>query len=779
MAALLPLHVAAQETSAPGLPDPLAVYRALESFELSGAGAQVDGLRFQRDRLELEFTGRFYFSKPVAGGVRGAVFIGSGTFRAAPPPGFESDNVRRLLKADAVESTFESAVLRFTDDTFAELETVAVANAPVSPKARELAAEFGDRMLRDSGINLAARLAISLLNHETPGLFVIQLDGGKRGRFTAVLDHQTRIQTSSFGINAGEKGIIYARHNKSDEVWMAFPSQRDYERGDVTYASAFDLVSVNHYDMSVDVREPKENLRIEARLELESRVDGLRAIPFSIGESLPDRWSERLKKALRVTSATLEDSGPITAVQEDWETGVTLLLPAPRATGDRFAVTLELEGDYMFDSDWVRDCYYPRSPFEWYPHHGELSRATFDVTFLHDRRHTIAGTGLLASAPTPRGSDMITRWRVEQPVIAFGFGVGKFERHTASWKVEGNEIPVDFFALPDSKVQLKEEFILAEMMNSLTYFQKIFGSYPYKRLGGVYHPRPYGQGIAGFLLLPGADRANRGTFAFIAHEVAHQWWGNIVAWRSYRDQWLSEGFAQYSGALYTGLRKDRGAERDMLEDLRRSLTWLPGGGRGRMTDVGPLILGNRLSTRKTGGAYQTLIYNKGALVLRMLHFLFTNPATGNGQPFFDMMSDFVDRHRGQWASTEGFVRVANEHFKRTPLARRYGLEDLNWFFAQWVYQTDLPNYRLDYRTVGQTDGSVLIEGTIFQDDAPPDWRMLLPVVFRFDGDQHATTTVQVVGPESPVRIKLPMRPRKVELDPALWVLSEKSKAKAR
>ena len=54
------------------------------------------------------------------------------------------------------------------------------------------------------------------------------------------------------------------------------------------------------------------------------------------------------------------------------------------------------------------------------------------------------------------------------------------------------------------------------------------------------------------LLMPKADMATKHTYRFIAHETAHQWWGNIVAWRSYRDQWLSEGFAEYSGILYTG-----------------------------------------------------------------------------------------------------------------------------------------------------------------------------------------------------------------------------------
>ena len=81
------------------------------------------------------------------------------------------------------------------------------------------------------------------------------------------------------------------------------------------------------------------------------------------------------------------------------------------------------------------------------------------------------------------------------------------------------------------------------------------------------------------------------------------WWGDIVAWRSYRDQWLSEGFAEYSGILYTLIRENRGAEDALISELRTSLRdpprTLTGPGKGRLIDAGPIILGHRLSTSKT------------------------------------------------------------------------------------------------------------------------------------------------------------------------------------
>src|SRR5205085_7445778 len=115
------------------------------------------------------------------------------------------------------------------------------------------------------------------------------------------------------------------------------------------------------------------------------------------------------------------------------------------------------------------------------------------------------------------------------------------------------------------------------------------------------------------------------------------------------------------------------AERDLLRWTREELIEPPlmvsGTGKGRLVDVGPIILGHRLFTRKTTDAYDALIYSKGALVLRMLHFLLSDQQTGDYQPFFDMMTDFVNRYRNKTASTDDFRLVANEHFARSQIAK--------------------------------------------------------------------------------------------------------------
>ncbi len=161
----------------------------------------------------------------------------------------------------------------------------------------------------------------------------------------------------------------------------------------------------------------------------------------------------------------------------------------------------------------------------------------------------------------------------------------------------------------------------------------------------------------------------------------------------------------------------------------------------------------------------------------MLHFLLSDPSTGEDKAFFVMMKDFVERHRDGVASTDDFRAVANEHFTKSPIGIRYRLTDLNWFFNQWVYSTELPSFAILYTIEDQPDGGVIVSGTITQNDAKDGWFMPLPVGFTLGGNRFANGTVADYGASTPFKIKLPTRPTKVELDPYRWVLSEKTETK--
>lgn len=763
------------------------IYNQIKAGALTGGSAEVSGLLLKRDRCEMLFNGTFYFTSAISGQVTGAVFIGQGTFRADVPPNkFEQDNVRRLLGVDTVTSDFRTAVLRFTDDTFDVIgKNRQEGGGTARERAQKLLTDADLRILRETGANLAGRLTLSLLNGEKPGFFFADFAGGARSHFSYVLDYQDRIPVANFDINGGERGLIFTNEGVLDgnEIWLAFYSLSDYSRNQAEYSDVHNLIDVDHYKVDLDLSDPGHILKLRADLKARSLTGNLQAVSFQIGESLREYDNIRKNKQMHIRTALLGGT-EVAVAQEPWEGGFTVFLPRPIKAGEALELEFRLDSDFMRDDDYIPDCYYPASNSEWYPRHGYLDRATFDFTLHHKKRFHVAASGVrISETPDPETKDFVTtKYSMPQAVPLATFAMGPFERHTQMAKFEkGEPLQVEFNSLPGDYLAIKEDFILAEMDNSVRYFSALFGRYPYPVFSAAYHPFGFGQGFATLLMNPRADRANKRTYAFIAHETAHQWWGNVVAWRSYRDQWLSEGFAEYSGILYTGLRENMDARDDLIRRARQLLKDPPrtrlGPGKGKLSEVGPIILGHRLNTTKTFGAYQALIYSKGALVLRMLHFLFSNPANGDDKAFFAMMTDFVNRNRDRAASTDDFRLVANEHFARTPIGQKYKLNNLDWFFDQWVYQAELPSYQLEYSIAAQPDGSVVVSGNVIQEHAPAEWFMPLPIVFTFGEKQWASGTVSVHGPKTPFTIKLPQRPQKVELDPSNWILSDKTSTK--
>jgi aminopeptidase N len=201
------------------------------------------------------------------------------------------------------------------------------------------------------------------------------------------------------------------------------------------------------------------------------------------------------------------------------------------------------------------------------------------------------------------------------------------------------------------------------------------------------------------------------------HEMAHQWWGHMVGWESYRDQWLSEGFAEFTYEAF-------------LERKRESMMEKQAGARLAGCDSGPISNGFRLSTRANPRAVSTIVYDKGAWVLHMIRMMLADTTKENPDAaFMAMMHEFVSTYDGRNPSTADFQKVLERHMNRPMNATGNGRMD--YFFDQWVHGTDIPKLHADLR-IDPVDGKKYrISGTVSQSEVPDDFITVVPLYIDF------------------------------------------------
>jgi len=229
----------------------------------------------------------------------------------------------------------------------------------------------------------------------------------------------------------------------------------------------------------------------------------------------------------------------------------------------------------------------------------------------------------------------------------------------------------------------------------------------------------------------GLDWGDRGYWKVVTpHEVAHQWWGHTVGFNSGRDQWMSEGFADMSASLYlSAIEKDPKKFITFWNDERELLLERDAQG-FRAIDVGPLTMGYRANSFRTGsGVARRLIYPKGAYVLHMIRMMLFDNRNGDKR-FKETMQDFVGTYRGKPATTEDFKAVVEKHM--TPDMDIEGDHKMDWFFNEYVYGTQLPSYKLDSSFEAGADGTVMLNLRITQSNVDDKFRMLVPIYLEMD-----------------------------------------------
>jgi len=717
-----------------------ALYQALRTRTVNGPAFTVKNLSLKRDAGVFTFSdGTFYLYGEVGGMVTGAVFLGNGTLHVEPPSAMERRQLKIVMKTELLNQPFTSAVFEFTDGTVAELRKGAAANAATSGSAVEQAQEAQTLFRKNLKHDLEARLLEDVVRPGGGGFFLADMKGPMFSkRLIYVVDPHGAI-----GVEPEEVGLLTSSDDGYD-VTLGFRSE---EQRRVERAAVNDMFRIPQQTIDVTI-EKNGKMTGTVVSAVTAAENGVQVVPLMLAPTL------------RVSGVWGPGGEALDFIQEDKDRDAdfAVVLQKPLKAGETIQITTAYAGkDVVLDMG--SGNYYLVARESWYPNvHGSLGNyASYHMTFHTAKNVQVVATGNRMTEKE-EGSQKISVWQTLTPIAVAGFNMGEFKSDQSERNKDVQVVTYANTELADHYSGLKDRPGMALGTLSTTGMLKVatsegdaavqiytdfFGPLPYDHVSLTQQTAcNYGQSWPTLVYLPICyfwDSTIQHQLGLLdhdpsywkvvtAHEVAHQWWGQTVGFSSYRDQWMSEGFADFSASLFLmETRKDQKEYRDFWALLRRRLLEKNAQGM-RPVDVGPVVMGSRVSTSRSGGdVYQMLIYPKGAYILHMLEMLFWTSKYGEA-PFKAAMHDFVKSYQNKAATTEDFKAVMERDMP--PWMDVDKNHKLDWFFNAYVYGTEIPKYTMT-STFEKKGEETTVHFTLTQSGVSDDFTMMVPVYLEF------------------------------------------------
>jgi Peptidase family M1 domain len=673
---------------------------------------RASNLRVTAEDLELVLPNGSVFAADVPGGFTAVVLVGRGEMIFSPSPEVERGQVQLYAGSPTLRTPFDTAFVRLNPGEFTARFSEG-ALAPAAPDPRQL--RTAQTVFRESvGNSFSVDLA-----DLSPEFWSLVPSGG---------DFLAEVRTRRFGT------LTYTRSATEPEDISLF--NRSRRRNVSVYASKARLQSRGPFfheddeqpfdilDYNVDASLTPDRQWVDARARLRVRV-----------REASGAFSMNLKLAGTVTVRSVStESGPLLFLRVRNQDSLVVNLPGVVAHGAVFTVTVSYAGrvePQSLDQEVIapqvvqddRPLVEPEGSLlysnrgYWYPQTSVSDYATATI-----RLTLPTAFGAVCSGDQAGGSPVAIKNAAGQPRALFVFAAAQPVRYLAC--VVSRLLPVDTRTLairrpagpPASATGARySELALtayatarqrARARELLGRTEDIAAVY-----AGILHDAPY-PGFALAVLesyVPGGhspayfaafnqplptspfswrdDPASFDNYPefFLAHELAHQWWGQAVGWKNYHEQWLSEGFAQYFAAIYAERRRGAGVFDGIIRTMSR---WAVS-----TSDQGAVYLGYRLGHVKNDGRIlRAVVYNKGAMVLHMLRRLVGD------EVFFRGLRRFYDSYRFQKAGTDELRQVFEAESGR-PLSR---------FFEEWIYGSDLPAVTVTSRVEDSGAGQVAV-----------------------------------------------------------------------
>lgn len=652
------------------------------------------GLTLAAEDIDVTLSDGAVFLSEIDGGVTGLVLLGRGTMSFHPSPDTERGQVKLFCGAETLDATFATAFIRINPSDFDTLVAKEqLQPVPVDPRELRRAQEvFRD----DSGKSFVIDLGD--LSRDTWSLLPLS------GDLVAEI-HTRKYDALTYARSSSEAEDITLFDRKHKHNIALYPSKDRLARRGPFY-NEDDLVDYDVLDYDVDVAAFPDRQWIDGRAILRLRVRSAGIGTLSL----------RLADPLTVQSITSREYGRLFGIRVKNQNMVVISLPTFLVKDTQLTLFVDYSGRLEAqtpDRETVQvgaapigddsplmtpeKSYLYSNRSYWYPQPTVSDYASAKIRLTIPASFDCVASGELDPGypMLVAGSDSAAArkhyvFTATAPVRYLSFVISRFARaETATMSLPHGTLNVAVEANPRQVPRARD--LIEKIADIATVYDDIVGDVPYPSLtvALVESDLPGGHSPGYFVELnqplPTSTLSWRNDPAafngfpefFIAHEMAHQWWGQAVGWQNYHEQWLSEGFAQYFAALYAKHSRGDDAFMAVLKHMRR---WAMA-----QSDQGPVYLGYRLGhVRDESRVFRALVYNKGAMVLHMLRRLLGDEA------FF--------RGLRRYYVADKFTKAGTEDLRRAMEAESG--QKLQRFFERWVYGSTLPKVRVAWNVEG-------------------------------------------------------------------------------
>ena len=367
-------------------------------------------------------------------------------------------------------------------------------------------------------------------------------------------------------------------------------------------------------------------------------------------------------------------------------------------------------------------------------------KALVEFIVLAPEHYQVVSVGTLKEELRERGR-VRSHWQTDYPLSTkmMVIGVSPFE---VEYLESSSGIPVSSWVYPQNKEEGFLDYSMA--IEPLDFFESYLAPYPFDKLANVQSKTVYG-GMENASCIFYHERSVTGKQRIenlLAHEIAHQWFGDAVSEMDWHHIWLSEGFATYLTDLYIEHAHGREAFVASLEDERGQVLRFAKRRLAPIVDTTLPVSVRLLSTNS---------YEKAAWVLHMLRYRL-------GDKDFQLsLQTFYEQYKFGNVLTDDFLRVVES----------VSGEDYGDFFRQWFHRAGHPVLSLDWEQKGRT-----LEVTLQQHQEAQAFQFPLEIEISGKKGKSQRQVLQVDKREHRVSFKIPFKAKQISLDPDTWLLYE-------